>query len=344
MPAIAERLQFTRSGHITVAASAYLHAKGKKFCPGCRRILPFSSFSLTRSVSDGFAGYCRGCKAKLRRKSTQRLADARDDSAQARFLGKLKKIPTGCWIWRGALDDNGHGAFTYQGRGVMAHIAGRHIFGYKVPKGLVSYQTCKVPPCCNPDHVAFCTRRELSLEHSRENPFSRNARQELCFRRVHRLVDGVNVYWIVNSDGKLGISKGLSRICLDCWRAAYPGTKRTPNTRADAQGERERRLSEMFSSHIPRNAPAELRAAVLAELWARWKDHRATRRSLPRIAREVFRAEWRLQPDRLGAPLSLDAEILGTEGLRLVDGLRDGSEWSDPAIALERLEEEALSE
>jgi hypothetical protein len=304
---------------------------GKNWCAGCKAMKPVSAFSRNRALWNGLQCYCKKCRARHKREREERLADLPDTTARVRFDAKIKILRTGCWIWRGALDQNGHGAFLYQGKTITAHIAACHIYTRDVAKHLSSYQTCHVPPCVNPAHVAFCTRRELSMFHARDNPFARNARQELCTSRQHPLEDGKNILYIVSN-------KGIGRLCLDCWLEQHPGSKRVPNTREDAEAQRYARLMAFLGTHIPANTPTEMRTAMLAELWARWKTRKVKRATLERVTAEVVRSEWQLRPDRFGAPASLDALVPGSDDLRWIDQLPDESEESDPLAILERRE------
>ena len=316
-----------------------MHLLGVKRCSCCKKTMPFSAFHRNRTVCGGIAHYCRKCKKVQMANMRERLADVPDQTAHDRFMSKVKKILSGCWIWRGALCPNGHGWFFYQGHSSMAHIAARRIFGMETPKHLVSYQTCGVPPCCNPEHVAFCTRRELSLHHSRANPFSTNARKALCSKRLHTLVDGVNILYVAT--GTAGKLHGVARACLDCWRAKFPSSQKQPNRREDAEAECERRLLAYLDRQIPPNLPKPMRAEVLHELLVRWKGRRVNTRTMPAVVRQIVRHERELDPSRAWAPPSLDAAVRDEDGERWIDRKADDSEWaSDPAAMLERLEED----
>jgi hypothetical protein len=324
--------------HISKKLSAKLLAQGKKRCPRCKQTKLVTMFSRLRRLGrDGYCGRCKECMKKNSASMRKKAADQPDEGAGERLLARARKIRSQCWIFQGPLDESGHGCFVYQGRTQLAHRAAYQIFKGEPPLGKCSYLTCRVPPCCNPDHVAFCTRRELPLELSRPNPFAINARKEVCGSGRHKLVQGENVHWYISGSGK-----GVSRCCLDCWREKFPGTARRPNKYEDAQEERRNRLIAELGSFIPARTPNEIREAVVWELWARWRSRAVTRRNLERETAKVLRIEWSLQPNRLGAPLSLDAELPGQEGARWLDAIPDDQESTDPLLILERLEEECV--
>jgi hypothetical protein len=53
---------------------------------------------------------------------TQREPLKLSDSDIARFLGKIKKTESGCWVWTDSLDSAGYGRMKIEGRLVPAHI------------------------------------------------------------------------------------------------------------------------------------------------------------------------------------------------------------------------------
>jgi hypothetical protein len=81
---------------------------------------------------------------------------------ELRFWRKVDKTPEGCWLWRGALTDTGHGACDFDGDSVRVHrltwILARQ---RDIPEGLViRHLMCDNKPCCNPAHVVGGTQGE----------------------------------------------------------------------------------------------------------------------------------------------------------------------------------------
>ena len=93
-------------------------------------------------------------------------AAGRDD-VMARFWARVARPEwTGCWIWTGALSDQGHGRFWIgEGRVVIADrlawMAAHH--GQEVPE--VVTHDCDNPCCQNPDHLRAGDRSTNGLEY-----------------------------------------------------------------------------------------------------------------------------------------------------------------------------------
>lgn len=73
----------------------------------------------------------------------------------------LPEPNSGCWLWMAALDCHGYGYMTAGGhaRGmVRAHRVAYELFKGPIPEGLVIDHLCRVPSCCNPDHLEPVTQ------------------------------------------------------------------------------------------------------------------------------------------------------------------------------------------
>lgn len=66
-----------------------------------------------------------------------------------------------CWLWTGALDRNGYGAYTHREESTRAvhRLVYLKLVG-PVPNGLVLDHLCRVPACCNPKHLEPVTQAE----------------------------------------------------------------------------------------------------------------------------------------------------------------------------------------
>ena len=68
--------------------------------------------------------------------------------------------PHECWEWLGDRDQHGYGTFYYRGRMRGAHeLALSFTTGEAKVSGLDTCHSCDSPPCVNPAHLRFDTRR-----------------------------------------------------------------------------------------------------------------------------------------------------------------------------------------
>jgi len=62
-----------------------------------------------------------------------------------------------CWIWQGAINSSGYGAFTH---GAMAHLIAFRIAHGEMPDGMECGHECHTPACINPHHHKPVTRQQ----------------------------------------------------------------------------------------------------------------------------------------------------------------------------------------
>ncbi len=82
----------------------------------------------------------------------------------ARFYSYIVpgETPDDCALWRGGLDSQGYGQFSYHGVHVRAHCF-MHMLtsGCLLPRGMVIMRSCNNKLCCNPRHFVTGTRSEV---------------------------------------------------------------------------------------------------------------------------------------------------------------------------------------
>lgn len=79
-----------------------------------------------------------------------------------RFLTKITICSSGCWLWEGALKDNGYAPFTYPG-GQYAHRFSYEFFVGDISPDMELDHLCRVRHCANPHHLEVVSSQENTL-------------------------------------------------------------------------------------------------------------------------------------------------------------------------------------
>ncbi|WP_082119892.1 HNH endonuclease signature motif containing protein [Saccharothrix sp. ST-888] len=126
---------------------------------------------------------------------------------QARFFAKIDKGSEfdACWLWRGAIDQDGYGKFRLPDKAVVgAHIISWELAtGNAVPPGWHVDHLCRIRRCCNPDHLEAVEQSQNTLRG--ESFAAKNAVKTHC-PRGHEYTPE-NTRWHHNS-----------RECITCIR------------------------------------------------------------------------------------------------------------------------------
>lgn len=97
----------------------------------------------------------------------QRISEAQ------RFMNKVSKQDSGCWLWLAYKMNSGYGNFRMPTRHELAHRASHRLFKGPLVAGLEILHACDNPSCVNPDHLSQGTRTDNAQDAKRKG---RNAR------------------------------------------------------------------------------------------------------------------------------------------------------------------------
>jgi hypothetical protein len=76
-----------------------------------------------------------------------------------RIFRNVRKEKNGCWIWTGGKDVAGYGLMTLRGNRVSVHRLLHEAMVGHIPDGFVVDHLCRVPACCNPEHLEAVTQK-----------------------------------------------------------------------------------------------------------------------------------------------------------------------------------------
>lgn len=81
-------------------------------------------------------------------------------SPDDRFLAKIDRDASGCWLWTGGTVRGGYGQFWLNGKHVYAHRYAYETLVGPIPDGLQVDHLCRTPACVRPSHLQPVTCRE----------------------------------------------------------------------------------------------------------------------------------------------------------------------------------------
>lgn len=81
-------------------------------------------------------------------------------SPLVRFLAKVERTDSGCWVWRGAIARPGYGRFFLGTTVQWAHRCAYILLIGPIPKGTEIDHLCRNLLCVNPEHLEAVSHRE----------------------------------------------------------------------------------------------------------------------------------------------------------------------------------------
>lgn len=80
--------------------------------------------------------------------------------AYSRFMRKVHKHISGCWLWAGAKDKDGYGQVKWNGVTCAAHRVSYELHNGTIPEGKLLMHTCDTPACVRPSHLIAGTQSD----------------------------------------------------------------------------------------------------------------------------------------------------------------------------------------
>lgn len=146
---------------------------------------------------------CQQCAGEAERQRKAMIRKPLEDAFYS-FVDKSGD----CWLWTGAIDRDGYGAFTYLKTSHRAHRLSLQLSGEIVPKGAVVCHDCDNPTCVNPSHLYVGTHQSNMDDAVARD---RNVRGERCWSAKLTDDEVILIRASKATDERLAAKYGVSR-------------------------------------------------------------------------------------------------------------------------------------
>ena len=144
-----------------------------KRCNRCGEYKPVNQFGVRTDASDGLQRECRQCRNAEQRERHRTQGGKPIPPLTERFWARVEKTDT-CWLWIGAINDDGFGKIQHRKRQLMVHrLAYRWEIG-EIPAGYdVVHRGKQNRVCVRPDHLTLISHVEVALRNLPPHRFVR---------------------------------------------------------------------------------------------------------------------------------------------------------------------------
>lgn len=113
------------------------------------------------------------------------LPDSRTADERLRE-GVMVDPNSGCWLWTGAINDEGYGATQLGGAWMVAHRASYIVFVGDIPHDALVCHKCDVPACINPSHL-FIGNQQANITDMESKARRKWAKNVLTLEQVREI-------------------------------------------------------------------------------------------------------------------------------------------------------------